>query len=427
MRAGPDGLDAADDVPALMRIAVIHWSRRELGGAETYLRNLLPTLGAAGHELALLSESDASTDRDPIALPSGAAEWCIERDGREHALASLVEWHPDVIFVHLLTRPENEAAVQGIAPSVLFAHGYLGTCISGTKTWKAPRPRPCPRALGWGCLAHYYPHRCGGLNPATMIRDFATNRKRQDLLPGYRAVITNSAHLAREYVANGCSADRVHAVPMPVVGEPTEVRTERTAPFAPDEWHLVFAGRMDRLKGGRVLIEALPYIVSALDRRVRVTFAGEGPDRARWELLAEQACDRSAGRLSITFAGWQSNEGLQEMWRIADLLVVPSQWPEPFGLVGPEAGLWGVPAAAFAVGGIPEWLMDGVNGALASGRPSTARGLADAVIRCLRDPVHYASLRREAPDAARRFNLALHVREVVRILEGATLGTQPNC
>ena len=53
--------------------------------------------------------------------------------------------------------------------------------------------------------------------------------------------------------------------------------------------------------------------------------------------------------------------------------MVPSIWPEPFGQVGPEAGLYGVPAAAFAVGGTPSWLTDGVNGRLAPGDPPGRR------------------------------------------------------
>ena len=51
----------------------------------------------------------------------------------------------------------------------------------------------------------------------------------------------------------------------------------------------------------------------------------------------------------------------------SDLLVVPSVWPEPFGSVGPAAAQHGIPAAAFAVGGIPQWLHEGVNGHLADG------------------------------------------------------------
>ena len=80
----------------------------------------------------------------------------------------------------------------------------------------------------------------------------------------------------------------------------------------------------------------------------------------------------------------------------SDLLVVPSTWPEPFGLIGPEAGLHRLPAAAFAVGGIPEWLSDGVNGRLAPGDPPSAAGLARAIVECVRDPAELARLRNGA-------------------------------
>jgi glycosyltransferase involved in cell wall biosynthesis len=99
----------------------------------------------------------------------------------------------------------------------------------------------------------------------------------------------------------------------------------------------------------------------------------------------------------------------------ADLLVVPSLWPEPFGLIGPEAGRFGVPAAAFDVGGISEWLHDGVNGALAPGNPPTARGLADAIVRCLRDPVLYAKLRKGALETSLSFNMRRHVESLIGI------------
>jgi glycosyltransferase involved in cell wall biosynthesis len=34
---------------------------------------------------------------------------------------------------------------------------------------------------------------------------------------------------------------------------------------------------------------------------------------------------------------------------------MPSRWQEPFGIVGIEALTFGVPVAAWASGGIPEW------------------------------------------------------------------------
>ena len=46
------------------------------------------------------------------------------------------------------------------------------------------------------------------------------------------------------------------------------------------------------------------------------------------------------------------------------MLVVPSRWPEPFGMVGIEAMARGRPVVAFANGGIPDWLDDGNTGFL---------------------------------------------------------------
>src|SRR5262249_34745677 len=100
-----------------------------------------------------------------------------------------------------------------------------------------------------------------------------------------------------------------------------------------------------------------------------------------------------------------------------DLIVVPSLLPETFGLIGPEAGLYGVPAAAFAVGGITTWLSDGINGHVASSQAPTAAGLSAAVVKCLADAVHYEALRRGAAEAARRFRLDTHVKGLLRVFE----------
>ena len=62
----------------------------------------------------------------------------------------------------------------------------------------------------------------------------------------------------------------------------------------------------------------------------------------------------------------------------ASLVAIPSLWPEPFGLVGLEAAQFGVPAVAFDVGGIGEWLTDGGNGILVP-IAGGARAFGDAV------------------------------------------------
>ena len=184
-------------------------------------------------------------------------------------------------------------------------------------------------------------------------------------------------------------------------------------------WRLAFAGRMDNLKGGLLLLDALPLLRSVAGRPLQLVFAGDGPQRRIWEAAAEKL-NRPERGIRIEFAGWLLDAELRALFHASDLLIVPSVWPEPFGIVGVQAALEGLPAAAFAVGGITKWLTDGVGGHLAPGDPPTAEGLARAIVKCFSDDEHYLSLCRGAAEMARRFTVQAHVRELVRVLETAT-------
>jgi glycosyltransferase involved in cell wall biosynthesis len=214
--------------------------------------------------------------------------------------------------------------------------------------------------------------------------------------------------MQQELAAHGVAADVIpYAVVVPVVD---------WVPNAVRSCDILFAGRMDPLKGGTFLLEALRPIRQRLNRPLCVIFAGDGPDRAQWESRAREIAAEDAN-VSILFAGWCDETRLGVLMRESRLLVVPSMWPEPFGSVGIAAARYGVPAAAFAVGGIPQWLHDGVNGHLAPGSPPTIAGLVDAIVRCLDDPQHYEELSRGAHRMAGTFTMDAHLPELVRILE----------
>jgi glycosyltransferase involved in cell wall biosynthesis len=91
------------------------------------------------------------------------------------------------------------------------------------------------------------------------------------------------------------------------------------------------------------------------------------------------------------------------------VLLVPSVWPEPFGLVGVEAAQRGVPAVAFDVGGISEWLIDGVTGRLVTADPPRADAFARAIETTLRDEVAWQRMRVACVQAVDRFAMASHL------------------
>ena len=110
------------------------------------------------------------------------------------------------------------------------------------------------------------------------------------------------------------------------------------------------------------------------------------------------------------FAGWIDSRAQADLLARTDVLAVPSLWPEPFGLVGIEAGMRGVPAIAFDVGGIAEWLRDGVSGRLVPVSRAPLDAFAAALLECLALPAaRFDELRAGARQEAARFTVAAHV------------------
>jgi glycosyltransferase involved in cell wall biosynthesis len=398
----------------MMRVAVANRHRGIVGGAESYIKGVVTALESAGIELALLSEVESAPGRESIDLSTGAPTWCVSDLGEAAALAAMRTWRPDVVYVHLIESPALEAQLLELAPAVLFAHSYHGMCISGEKTFKFPVVRPCGLRFGRKCLLHFYPNRCGGLSPFTMWQDYLKQSERHSILPKYCAIATASEYVRRELIANGAKPDRVHKIPMMLSATFAEPGKQQFASLADGTKRILFVGRMGLLKGTGTLLESLPAVAAALNSKINLTLIGDGPGRTAWEENARRVQVRD-GRISIQMAGWKKPEKIRAMLAEAELLVVPSVWPEPFGLVGPEAGRLGVPAAAFDVGGISEWLVDGVNGVLAPGNPPTAQGLADAIVRCVHDPAVHKRLRAGALELSQRFDTRLHVQSLIEI------------
>ena len=104
-------------------------------------------------------------------------------------------------------------------------------------------------------------------------------------------------------------------------------------------------------------------------------------------------------RVNATFPGWVGPAERDRLLRESAVLVMPSRWPEPFGLVGLEAAAFGTPSVAFDTGGIRDWLTNDENGRLIDPASDTD-GLGDAIAEILRDPALHCRLATGAREAA---------------------------
>src|SRR5688572_11035573 len=231
----------------------------------------MPHLQRAGHEVGLWHEVDTPADYDRIPIPADAPAWSVADLGLEPALAELANWRPNLLYAHGLLDPDIERRTLDVAPAVFFAHDYYGTCISGSKTFTRPIVQPCDRRFGWQCLGQYYSKRCGGLSPMTMFTQFSKQRDRLELLGRYAAIVTHSTHMQAEYIKHGLAATRVFKVRYGSKADALEGVATRPRRDPDAIWHLLFVGRMDRLKGGSELLRALPQVAQRTNRPLRLT------------------------------------------------------------------------------------------------------------------------------------------------------------
>jgi glycosyltransferase involved in cell wall biosynthesis len=165
---------------------------------------------------------------------------------------------------------------------------------------------------------------------------------------------------------------------------------------------VVFAGRLVRPKGVDVLVRA------ARDVDAEFVICGDGRELEPMRSLAAELGVQER----VRFRGWLDAEQLAEELANASIVVVPSVWPEPFGLVGIEGQAAGRPAVASSTGGIPDWLEDGVSGLCVP--PGDSRRLAQALNELLADPQRRRAMGIAGKQAvAARFSAETHLRALL--------------
>ena len=169
-----------------------------------------------------------------------------------------------------------------------------------------------------------------------------------------------------------------NAAPAPVDGPVPD-------PAPAGEARLLYIGGFhDPVKGGEVLLDALPAII-AQHPGVQVTIAGPGEAPARLAAVNGRA----------TWLGWLDADAKARALREADIFLMPST-SEGLPVALLEAMAYGKPIVATRVGGIPDVLADGAEGMLVP--PGDVAALADAVVTLVGDPARAWELGRAAKE-----------------------------
>ncbi len=131
----------------------------------------------------------------------------------------------------------------------------------------------------------------------------------------------------------------------------------------------MFFGRLSEEKGIGVLIDAAHNCPG-----VPIKIVGSGPLEKK---LRQQVAD--AKITGVEFLGRLDGEELREIVAGARVIVVPSVWNEPFGLVVLEAYAAGKPVIASRVGGLAELIDEGQTGFYVE--PNNSQELANRILQ----------------------------------------------
>ncbi|RFD19695.1 glycosyltransferase [Komagataeibacter melaceti] len=164
---------------------------------------------------------------------------------------------------------------------------------------------------------------------------------------------------------------------------------------------VLFAGRVVADKGADLFVDACErlgpahpgwrFVMIGADR-----FRKDAPATPFLNALAPRA--RAAG---VEMAGYRPHADVLDAMAQAAIVVVPSRWPEPFGLTALEAMAAGAALVAAPMGGLPEVVGDG--GILCA--PEPVAGLAQAIGTLMDDVAARAALGGRGRARAARFSV----------------------
>lgn len=140
----------------------------------------------------------------------------------------------------------------------------------------------------------------------------------------------------------------------------------------PDEDYLLFVGALGRAKGVDVLLRAYDGLKNAPPL---VLIGYQTPS---WSRLA-----MDIPRNVFVLTDWPRH-AVMAAWRRSVMALLPSVWPEPFGIVVIEAMASGLPVIASRIGGLTDLVVDGETGLLV--QPGNPLALQQAIEQLLASP-----------------------------------------
>jgi len=305
---------------------------RQPGGIGTYIRRISNSQIESGHTVKYLDCWDG--------IENGTPSLSVVVIDESELLIHAQKLDLDILHLHT---DVSVLPKKYCIPIIRTIHNNNPYCPSGSRYLKR-WGKPCDRAYSvGGCLWGHLADNCGSIRPQRFYRGLKRVWQEMDNLSHFPA-IANSQFVKDQMIRSGYSADNVSVLHLPA----PDIR-EYFPPNKEDLPHFLFLGRIAPEKGLNWLLHALAEVKV----EVRIDIAGSGNQRQEQEI--RHLAERLGLNQMIMFHGWVDETKAIQLLQKARVLVFPSVWHEPAGLVTLEAAAVGRAVIASRVGGIPEY------------------------------------------------------------------------
>lgn len=323
----------------------------EIGGIETISEILVRYFADAGHSIRVVTQSSGDLDEDRRLYP-----FPILRHPSAHVLFDCYRW-ADVVL-------QNNIEIRQLWPQFFFR-------------------RPMLIALH------------------TWLRSSSGRRRLIDRVK--QLFLFLAKHVVS--VSHAIRRDSFHD--SVVIGNPYRNRVFRTVKGIKRDQEIVFLGRLVSDKGLDLLLTSFADLNSL---NIRLSIIGDGPERRTLEHLASELGISA----NVVFRGSIKGEALVHELNRHQIMVIPSRWREPFGVVALEGLACGCVVLASDGGGLP----DAVGPAGLLFKRGDQADLTRKLRLLLQDDNLRSSLRRNASDHLLRFQEVQVCSQYLALLEG---------
>jgi glycosyltransferase involved in cell wall biosynthesis len=153
----------------------------------------------------------------------------------------------------------------------------------------------------------------------------------------------------------------------PAFVTPNRVEALRTAwGLASNDYRtrILLAGRLTRIKGHLVIVEAARRLAAEGRSDFQILFAGDDQGRTGYAAEVQSAIDAAGLGDAVKIVG--HCDDMPAAYLLADLAILPTSVPESFGRAAVEPQAMGRPVIASNHGGVTETILDGTTGWLAA-------------------------------------------------------------